>query len=362
MYIFNNLITQQLIKSINRSDSMKTKEIPISTRDLVISTWQNESISLMGIAKRFNLPKSTVQGIIERFKKTGTVQNAPGRGKAKTFTPRETRTLLREVNDDPFKSAIKLAEIMKQSTGKVVTPKTITNYLKQEGVRARTPRKKPFVSAKNKLKRLEFARKNLNQPERFWKRILWTDETKINLFGSDGHQKVWRRSGEALQSKNLRPTVKHGGGSVLLWGSMAADGVGNLEFIDGIMNADAYVGILERNMKSSARKLGLGRNFMFQQDNDPKHTSKKAREFFQKNKQEVLEWPPQSPDLNPIEHLWEHLKRKLWESNVSSKKALKDLIVREWEVIDASVTRNLVDSMQRRLEAVIAANGGATKY
>ena len=61
-----------------------------------------------------------------------------------------------------------------------------------------------------------------------------------------------------------------------------------------------YVDILDRNLKSSAKKLSLGSNFVFQQDNDPKHTAKKTQTFFDENAINVLEWPAQSPDLDPI--------------------------------------------------------------
>ncbi|GFX08436.1 transposable element Tcb1 transposase [Trichonephila clavipes] len=73
--------------------------------------------------------------------------------------------------------------------------------------------------------------------------------------------------------KNLRSTVKHGGGSVMVWGCMASNGVGNLVFIDGIMDPKLYIDILNNNLKESAKELGLDGNFIFQQDNDSKHTA-----------------------------------------------------------------------------------------
>ena len=168
-------------------------------------------------------------------------------------------------------------------------------------------------------RRLEFAKKFKNMPLSFWKKILWSDESKFNLKSSDGAQKVRRKAGEAYKLSCVRETVKYGGGNVMVWGSMAWKGVGKLQFIDTIMDQVQYRNILKQNLKSSARKLRLGSDFIFQQDNDPKHCATKTKEWFAENNVEVLEWPAQSPDLNPIEHLWEIVDRKIVDRLFSKK-------------------------------------------
>ena len=82
-----------------------------------------------------------------------------------------------------------------------------------------------------------------------------------------------------MNTKNLRPTVKHGGGSVMVWGCMSANGTGNLVFIDGILDKYKFLDILKNNLKDSATKLGLLENYYFQQDNDPKHKAKIIQEW-----------------------------------------------------------------------------------
>lgn len=148
----------------------------------------------------------------------------------------------------------------------------------------------------------------------------------------------------------------------MVWGAMAWAGCGNIHFIDGIMNKEVYLDILKDNLHSSARKLRISRGLIFQQDGDPKHTSKLVANWFRQKKVTVLEWPAQSPDLNPIEHLWSILKKKVQEQNPSNINNLKEIIKVEWSKIDQKITSNLVESMPRRCQAVINAKGAHTKY
>lgn len=341
------------------------KEIPIQLRDLIIQDWKGESsvkLSMGKISEKFKIPKSTVQRTIQRYRETGGLQTKKRTGRKKILTPREEIKLVRKVQRNPFLSAPKLAAQIVQESGKTLHPSTVRKIINKNGLHGRIPRKKPYISKVNRKKRLAFARKYVLKPPSFWSSILWSDETKVNIFGSDGHQKVWRRPKEALKNSNLRPTVKHGGGSVMVWGCFGAKGVGNLEFIEGNMTGVSYTGILNRNLFESGRKVGLGRRFTFQQDNDPKHTSKVAKEFFKINKVKVLDWCPQSPDLNPIEHLWDVTKREVGKTNVKNKSELKTRIREVWDNLDPEVIRKLVSSMPKRLEQVISANGGHTKY
>ena len=129
------------------------------------------------------------------------------------------------------------------------------------------------------------------------------------LFGHNDHCYVWRKKGEACNPKNNIPTVKHKGG--ILWGCFAAGGTGALHKIDGIMRMENYVDIMKQHLKTSVRKLKLGRKWVFQMDNDPKHTSKVVAKWFKDNKVKVLEWQSQRPDHNPIEDLWAEVKKRV---------------------------------------------------
>ena len=151
----------------------------------------------------------------------------------------------------------------------------------------------------------------------------------------------------------------------MVWGCMGWDGVGYAWKIDGKMDADLYVSILEDDLQKSLEYWGkTADEVIFQQDNDPKHRSRKAKSWFKDHEFEVMEWPTQSPDLNPIEHLWSHLKRKLGEYEEAPKGILEvwERVEKEWEGIDKSIWQDLINSMARRIAEVMESKGGYSSY
>ena len=154
------------------------------------------------------------------------------------------------------------------------------------------------------------------------------------------------------------PTIKYGGGNVMVWGSMSAAGVGESHFIEGNMNSNMYCEILQQSMISFLQKLG--RRAVFQHDNDPKHTSKTTTALLKRLRVKVMDWPSMSPDLNPIEHLWGILKRKI--RKVSNIRQLRDVVMEEWKSIPVATCEALVNSKPRKVKAVLDNDGGHTKY
>lgn len=198
-----------------------------------------------------------------------------------------------------------------------------------------------------------------------WKRVIWSDETKINRIGSDGKQYVWKKKGQGLTEREVQGTVKFGGGNIMVWGCMGWEGVGHLAEVEGRMDANQYVDILENHLLPSMEESGIPlEDIIFQQDNDPKHTSKKAKEWMKDNNISVLDWPAQSPDINPIEHLWEHIKQELSKYPRQPKGVWEiwKRVAEVWNNIKPEVCQNLIESMPRRIQAVIKAKGGNTKY
>ena len=198
-----------------------------------------------------------------------------------------------------------------------------------------------------------------------WKRVIWSDETKINCLGSDGHKWAWKKVGEGLSNRLVEGTVKFGGGSVMMWGCITWQGVGFATKIDGRMDGDLYLQILKDELQQTLEYYGLHpSDIIFQQDNDPKHTCKKVKEWLGEQEFRTMVWPAQSPDLNPIEHSWGYLKRRLAKYKHPSNGILElwERIQVEWDKIPVEECQKLIESMARRIQAVVRAKGGYTKY
>ncbi|KAK3556141.1 hypothetical protein QTP70_005626 [Hemibagrus guttatus] len=140
------------------------------------------------------------------------------------------------------------------------------------------------------------------------------------------------------------------------------EGPGRLAVINGTMNSVVYQKILKVNVRPSVCDLKLKRTWVLQQDNDTKHTSKSTFEWLKKNKMKTLEWPSQSPDLNPIEMLWHDLKKVVHARKPSNVAELQQFCKDEWAKIPPQRCNRLIASYGKRLIAVVAAKGGPTSY
>jgi transposase len=321
-----------------------------------------QGMSTREVARQTQVSQSTVCQIKRKHLPR---QKGQKPGHPAILSPQKKRWIVRKITSGQVDTAAEMQHYLSTAENISVSTETVRNCLKETGLRSLPKVKKPLLQKRHLKQRLAFAKKYQYWTEDDWKRVIWSDETKVNRMGSDGRKWGWKKPGTGLLPQHIQPTVKHGGGSLMVWGCMSFYGVGNLVRIDGGLNAELYCNILQEDLASSVEFYG-GKleNFIFQQDNDPKHTSKLVKKWIADNVVEVLDWPAQSPDLNPIEHLWEHMKRRLsgYEMAPTSMYSLWERLEKEWEAIPPSVCNELIESMPRRITAVLKARGGYTKY
>lgn len=200
---------------------------------------------------------------------------------------------------------------------------------------------------------------------RQWKNVIWSDESRFKIFRSDGPSQVWRENGKRYNIENIRPSIKHGSDGIMVWGCFSGKGLGPLVKVDGRMNSQDYIEILENYLVPLIVTQFHGRGYKFQDDNASMHTANSVKIWMrERNIITLSDWPSQSPDLNPIEHLWDELERRLKKREIHPKNSreLELVLQEEWSKIPQIIYQKLIESIPRRIEACISSDGWPTKY
>ena len=199
-------------------------------------------------------------------------------------------------------------------------------------------------------------------PDGTWRRVVWSDESCFLLHPTDGQIRVWRERGKRYDEGYVQETVAAGGGSVHVWAAIWSNGRSNLVILDRNVDGQRYRQTLEDFLETSGPQLGDPATWFFQDDNAPPHRAAAVIEYKRTQGLRSLPLSAFSPDLNPIEHVWDYLGKRVQERTPQNLQQLQAILREEWELIPQEFLNNLVASMRRRIGAVIEAEGGHTKY
>lgn len=333
-------------------------------RSKIVSMFNDAKLSQVVIARRLNISRHAVQNALNKHKQFDSFTDLPRSGRPSKLSTRDLRDLKRCSLKNRRLTAPDLQGELSIGGGPSVSRRTIGRHLCHMGLYGRIAVKKPFVSEVNRKKRIDFARNFAHWTFLDWSKVLFSDESKFDYFTSKSRIFVRRRLGEKYNVDCMAGTVKHGGGgSVLVWGSFGAHGVGDLVFVPSSpkFTAASYIDLIDEHLVPSLMTSleNPSEEFFFQQDNDPKHKAKITMSYFVNNGVPLLPWPPQSPDLNPIENIWRIMKEELRKNDFRAHsrdemiQKLKDV----WSSIPKEKCVGLINSMPIRLEALIKAKG-----
>jgi transposase len=305
------------------------------------------------VARKLGLTLSVVQRWIKRYEQSGAANRAPGSGGPRKTTARADRLLFRLARANGFATCRELLHKWQQK----VSRHTVIRRLRDRHLRQYRPCRVPLLSRNNVKARLDWAMRRCHWRQQ-WKRVIWTDESRFLLRPVDGRTRVWRLPGERFSKSAVVQVTAHGGGSVHVWGAIWKGGRSDLIHLRETVNADRYCEVLHDFFCSAAPPA----HALFQQDNAPAHRSWLTQMFLESLDVPLLPWPACSPDLNPIENVWDMLGRRMLQRECQNLNHLFCALREEWHLIPQEDLDALIASLPRRVGMVIAKKGGSTRY
>ena len=236
--------------------------------------------------------------------------------------------------------------------------------LHEGGLRSRRPCIRIPLTRNHRRVRYEWAMHHVRWTLGDWRPVLFTDESRYCLDFTDRRARVWRRPGERLHAHNIAEHDRYGGGTVMVWGGISWDGRTDLCVLHrGTLTAHLYRDdILDVHVRPYAG--AIGDPFILMDDNARPHTAHAIQEYLEREGIERLDWPARSPDLNPIEHVWNSLQTAISARQVQPRsiQELGAMLLQDWDNMTQASIRNLIGSMRRRCQDFIDSNGSHTRY
>jgi transposase len=329
-----------------------------------IVSWREAGVSVASIADCLGRHRSSIKRLLAKAKElpaNSIPDRKKGSGRPPVINSYALKVLERFVKKNPTATAGEIKAQVPEVAA--VSVKHISRLIKETlKIPSRIAAQKPLLTFQMKRKRLAFARKYRHFTAEDWSTVMYSDESTFRCIRAV-RSMVRRPSGmNRFDSRYTVKTVKHPA-SLMVWACFSGScGRGGIYFLppNVTMNGERYQDVLENHLLPF---MAMHRSTHFLQDGAPCHASKRIKDFLKAQSFQVIDWPGNSPDLNPIENAWNYMKRKLKSQDISSVPKLKEAILKLWtQDMSREYLKTLSDSMPNRIKAVIDAKGDMTKY
>ena len=312
------------------------------------------------VAHALNVSQSTISRLWNRFRQSGSTADAPRSGRPRVTTPAQDRFIRLRHLRNRFLSAQSTVQALPGNQR--ISRQTVRNRIHGAGLRAYRPYQGNVLTRRHRQARMLWANQHQAWTLRnHWRHVWFSDESRFLLQRHDGRRRVYRRRGERYAAPCVDEAPPRGGGGVTVWGAISNTGRSQLVRVQGSLTAAQYIqDILQPHVLPLMGTPGA----VFQHDNARPHTARITVAYFNNQNIRTLPWPSLSPDLSPIERLWDELDRRLRVRNVppATPDELFAVLQEDWETIPRQTIQHLIASMPRRCRAAIQANGGHTRY
>jgi transposase len=336
-----------------------TRAIQEKKRIELIAMYKNNN-PIRKISKKLGIEPKTVRNYVKKFDSTGSVKEKKRSGRPPKLTVKQKVRVALISKRNCKLSAPKIAAEMNKTLKTPISAQTVRNVLASKGIFARRIAMKPNITSKARQARLNWCRTMSNWTLAEWQQVYFSDESKFNLDGSDGINYVYRKNGQRYKDRFVQGIRKFGGGSIMVWGVISYNGYRRICRILGKMDSNVYLSILKDHVSLPPHSI------IYQDDNDPKHTAKQVKKWEESVNLDRLPWPSSSPDLNIIENVWWEIEKQLYAGDKTTGSYTTESLWNAVETIFYNLDQNyiikLYESLPSRIEAIIEAKGGHTKY
>ena len=306
----------------------------------------------MAISKQLGLKYETVKKLAYNFRKN---DNLPPKVKLYKgyFQGRVPLSIKRYLEENPTAKNWQVMEALELKC----SSDALNKWMRRNNLQRRAAKRSILISDANKLKRVDFAMLMLNKDDEYLRSIVFSDETMVKAYPNS--EIVYYRAPTELPHIISR-RVQQGGLGQMLWGCLSWHAYGPLVAVEGTQNSKSYLSILKEVVLpelDAGRRLGV--NLVFQQDNAKCHKTKGVMDFLDQWGYEVIDWPPQSPDLSPIEMFWNILKMKMkaMVPRPRTKATMRDAMLQLWQALDDDLRKNVLGTFRKRCEKVVLSKG-----